>query len=133
MAGTATPIHVQTVKHVAVQLTATGNTNVDGTTGTYTTVYTAPANGAKIERIQINSVGTTVADKVRLFIGGKLYGEYTFAAATPSNTVTILTQNIDCSQASNCLYMAGSEVMIANVNTGTSSLFNVHVIVGEYS
>lgn len=132
MAVTATPIHIQTVKHVVAQLTATANTNVDGTTGVYTTVYTAGANGAKIERIQINTVGTTVAEKVRLFIGGKLFGEYTFAAATPSNTVTILTQNIDCSQAANCLYMTAGEVMIANVNTGTSALINVHLFVGEY-
>lgn len=132
MAVTATPIYVQTVKHTTVQLTATANTNVDGTTGTYTTVYTAGANGAKIERIRINSVGTTVADKVRLFIGGKLYQEILFAAATPSNTVTNNFVDIDCSQAANALYMTASEVMIANVNTGTSALFNVHVISGEY-
>jgi len=132
MAVTATPIHIQTVKHVTAQLTATGNTNVDGTTGAYTTVYTAGANGAKVERIRINTVGTTVAEKVRLFIGGKLYQEVTFAAATPSNTVTNLYYDIDCSQPSNALYMAASEVMIANVNTGTSALINVHVFVGEY-
>lgn len=132
MAVSNTPIFVQTVKHITAQLTATGNTNSDGSTGVYTTIYTAGANGAKIERIRINTVGTTVADKVRLFIGGKLYEERAFAAFTPSNTVTNSFQDIDCSQAANCLYMTASEVMIANVNTGTASLFNVHVIAGEY-
>lgn len=132
MPVTATPIFAQTVKHTTAQITATGNTNIDGTTGTYTTIYTAGANGSKIERIRINSVGTTVADKVRLFIGGKLYQEVLFAAATPSNTVTNLFVDIDCSQAGSALYMTAAEVMIANVNTGTSSLFNVHVISAEY-
>lgn len=132
MAVTATPIHIQTVKSASVQLTATANTNVDGSTGTYTTILTAGSNGAKIERIQINTVGTTVAEKVRLFVDSKLYSEHTFAAATPSNTVTILTQNIDCSQASNCLYLTAGVILKANVNTGTSALINVHVIYGEY-
>lgn len=132
MAVTGTPIFPQSVKHTTSQLTATGNTNVDGTTGVYTTVYTAGSNGAKIERIRINSVGTTVADKVRLFIGGKLYQEILMAAFTPSNTVTNYFVDIDCSQAGNALYMTASEIMIANVNTGTSSLFNVHVFSGEY-
>lgn len=132
MAVTATPIHIQTPKNASVQLTATGNTNVDGTTGTYTTVLTAGANGSKIERIRIVSVGTTVADKVRLFIGGKLFKEVLFAAATPSNTVTNLEVEIDCSQAGNAIYLAASTAMIANVNTGTSSLFNVHVFYGDY-
>lgn len=132
MAVTSTPIHIQTIKTASVQLTATANTNVDGSTGTYTTILTAGTNGAKIERIQINTVGTTVAEKVRLFLQGKLYGEYTFAAATPSNTVTILTQNIDCSQSGNALYLASGDVLKANVNTGTSALINVHVFYGEY-
>lgn len=132
MAVTATPIFVQSVKHTVAQLTATANTNTDGTTGVYTTVYTAGANGSKIERIRINTVGTTVADKVRLFINGKLYEERTFAAFTPSNTVTNSFQDIDTSQAGNALYMTAGEVLTANVNTGTSSLFNVHVISGEY-
>lgn len=132
MAVTATPIFVQTPKNASVQLTATGNTNVDGTTGTYTTVMTAGANGSKIERIRITTVGTTVADKVRLFIGGKLYGEFVFAAVTPSNTVAVAYQDIDCSQPGAALILAASVVMIANVNTGTASLFNVHVCYGDY-
>ncbi len=132
MAVTATPIFVQTPKNASVQLTATGNTNVDGTTGTYTTVMTAGSNGSKVERIRITSVGTTVADKVRLFVGGKLYGEFLFAAATPSNTVTVTYLDIDCSQPGSALILAASAAMIANVNTGTSSLFNVHVFYGDY-
>ena len=132
MAVTSTPIHIQTPKNASVQLTATANTNVDGTTGTYTTVMTAGANGSKIERIRINTVGTTVAEKVRLFVGGKLFDEYLFAAVTPSNTVKIISQEIDCSQAGNALILAANVVMIANVNTGTSALINVHVFYGDY-
>jgi len=137
MPVTATPIHVQTVKHTATAITATANTNVDGATGVYTTICTAGANGSKVERIRITSAGTTVADKVRIFIGasnttGKLYQEILFAAATPSNTVTSLFVDIDCSQASNALYLAATEVIYVNVNTGTSSLFHANVFYGDY-
>lgn len=131
MAMTATPVYSQTPKHVVAQVSV-ANTNVDGTTGTYATVLTAGANGSKIERIRIQTQGTTTADKVRLFIGGKLYGEFLFAAATPSNTVTVLTTDIDCTVPGTTLVMTAAEVMIANINTGAGNLINIHVFYGDY-
>lgn len=128
---TATPVYSQTPKHVVAQVSV-ANTNVDGTTGTYATVLTAGANGSKIERIRIQTQGTTTADKVRLFIGGKLYGEFLFAAATPSNTVTVLTTDIDCTVPGTTLVMTAAEVMIANINTGAGNLINIHVFYGDY-
>jgi hypothetical protein len=132
MAVTATPIFVQAPKHATANITNTANTNVDGTTGTYTTIMTAGGNGSKIERIRIIAVGTNVAEKVRLFIGGKLYDEFLFAANTPSNTVKESFFDIDCSQPGNAIYMTAAEVMIANVNTGAGSQFAVHVFYGDY-
>lgn len=131
MAVTATPIFVQTPKNASVALTATGNTNVDGTTGTYTTLMTAGANGSKIERIRLVCTGT-VAEKVRIFIGGKLFQEVLFAAVTPSNTVTSLMTDIDCSQAANSVILSASTAMIANVNTGTSCLVHVQVFYWDF-
>lgn len=131
MAVTATPIFVQTPKNASVALTATGNTNIDGTTGTYTTLMTAGANGSKIERIRLVCTGT-VAEKVRIFVGGKLFDEVLFAAVTPSNTVKSLVYDIDCSQAGNALIMAASAAMIANVNTGTSCLVHVQVFYWDF-
>lgn len=131
MTMTPTPVYTQTPKHVVVQV-STANTNADGTTGTYATVVTAGANGSKIERITISPQGTTTADKLRLFIGGKLWKEFLFAATTPSNTVATIPQDIDCTLPGNTVIMTGAEVMIANVNTGAGNLFNVHVFYGDY-
>ena len=131
MAVTATPIFIQTPKNASVALTATANTNVDGTTGTYTTILTAGANGSKIERIRLVCTGT-VAEKVRIFIGGKLFTEVLFAAVTPSNTVTSLMTDIDCSQPGQAVILSASTVMIANVNTGTSCLVHAQVFYGDY-
>src|ERR1017187_7909077 len=100
MTMTPTPVYTQTPKHAVVQV-STANTAVDGTTGTYATVVTAGANGSKIERITISPQGTTTADKLRLFIGGKLWKEFLFAAVTPSNTVTTIPQDLDCTLPGN--------------------------------
>jgi len=131
MPVTNTPIFVQTPKN-AVATVSTANTNTDGTTGTYATVLTAGANGARVERIRISSVGTNTADKVRLFVGGKLYSEHLFAATTPSNTVTGLVTDIDCSAQNAALILTASTTITANVNTGAGNAFNVHVFYGDY-
>ncbi len=136
MAVTATPIFIQTPKSAAVALTATANTNVDGTTGTYTTILTAGANGSRVERIRITCANAAQAEKVRLFAGTsgaeKLIGEYLFASNTPSNTVTSLMTDIDCSQPGTALILSASAVLKANVNTGTSALIYVYVAYGDY-
>lgn len=48
-------------------LVATANTNRDGTTGTYTTVFTAGSSGSLIERILISAIQTTTAGMLRLW------------------------------------------------------------------
>ncbi|CAB4172114.1 hypothetical protein UFOVP1349_44 [uncultured Caudovirales phage] len=131
MAVTSTPIFVQTPKNASVSLTATANTNVDGTTGVYTTILTAGANGSKVERIRLVCTGT-VAEKVRIFVGGKLFNEILFAAVTPSNTVTSLMTDIDCSQAGNALILSASTPIIANVNIGTSCLVHVQAFYWDF-
>lgn len=50
------------------QLTATANTNRDGTTGTYTLVRTVSANGELLERIELVALNTTTAGMIRLFL-----------------------------------------------------------------
>jgi hypothetical protein len=131
MAVTNTPIYVQTPKNSSVALTATANTNVDGTTGTYTTLMTAGANGSKVSRIRLVCTGT-VAEKVRIFVGGKLFDEVLFAAVTPSNTVKSLVYDIDCSQAGNEIVLTAAATIIANVNTGTSCLVHAQVFYWDF-
>ena len=81
----------------------TSNTNRDGT-GTITTLWTAPAfvdatnpGGSRIERINIQAIGTTTAGMVRLFVSSDaltntanntfLYEEIVVTPVTPSNTI----------------------------------------------
>lgn len=80
----------------------TANTAKDGT-GTVETIFTAGADGARVERIRLRSLGTNVATVVRIFInnGGSnavatnnaLYAEITVAATTLSETSALLTTN----------------------------------------
>jgi hypothetical protein len=67
---------------------STANTNRDGT-GTITSVFTAGANGSRVERIEIKANATTTAGMVRLFRkkgagAWKLWREYAITAVTPS-------------------------------------------------
>jgi hypothetical protein len=92
-------------------------------------LFTAGANGSKLERIRLVCTGT-VAEKVRIFIGGKLFHEVLFAAVTPSNTVTSLMTDLDFSASP--VYLTASTAVIANVNTGTSCLVHVQSFYGDY-
>lgn len=80
----------------------TANTAKDGT-GTVETIFTAGADGARVERIRIRALGTNVATVLRIFInnGGAtstpannvLYAEITLASTTVSETAALLTTN----------------------------------------
>jgi hypothetical protein len=69
---------------------AVANANRDGT-GTVGTLYTAPANGARIDEIAIKASVTTTAGMVRLFLHNGttffLWKEVPVPAITASGTV----------------------------------------------
>ena len=68
----------------------TANTNLTGS-GTIGTVFSAGANGSRIERCVVKATGTTTAGMVRLFIhngtAATLLTEIPVAAVTPSGTL----------------------------------------------
>ena len=79
-------------------LLKTANTAKDGT-GTVATLFTAGANGGRVERIRARAVGTNVATVLRIFINNGLdpttaanntfYAEATLAATTLSEVATL--------------------------------------------
>lgn len=75
----------------ALAVLSAANTNRDGTTGTYVTVFTAGSSGSRIDDIRINAAATVTAGVVRLFIhdgtNGRLFAEVMVTATTPSTTV----------------------------------------------
>jgi hypothetical protein len=69
---------------------STANTNRDGT-GTIATVFTAGANGSRIETVEIVATGTNTVGMVRLYVhdgtNARLLREQPIPANTPSGTV----------------------------------------------
>lgn len=93
MAVTALPIFAQTPIFSVGQTVTTANTAKDGT-GTVVLIYTAGANGSRIDSIKVRSTGTAVATVLRVFVNNgatnvtatnnTLYTEATIAATTLS-------------------------------------------------
>ena len=93
MAANTTPIYSKAGQISFSALLRTANTAKDGT-GVTSLIFTAGADGARVERVRIKPVGTNVATVVRIFINNGsdptvaannvLYAEKTIAANTLS-------------------------------------------------
>lgn len=94
MAVKATPVFAQTPV-LAIGQVSTANTNRDGATGTYADIFTAGADGARIEYVRVVATGTTTAGVVRLFLSTdsgstyRLWKELLISAITPSTTIEV--------------------------------------------
>lgn len=132
MAVTATPIFVQDPR-VALGALSVANTNRDGS-GTLVTVWTAGADGSRIDHIDLVASGTTTAGVIRLYIhdgsSARLWKERLVTAITPSTSVAVWSDTIDCSQPQNILLLqSGYSLRAAPHNAET---FNVHAIGGDF-
>ena len=116
------------------QLTATANTNRDGTTGAYTAVATGTAAGKYIRRVVLCAAATTTAGVVRFFVSPdsgttkRLVKEYLIPAITPSTTLEVYRAEIG--------ELAGlvlpSTTHILYCNTNNAETFNVSVESGGF-
>lgn len=88
--------YASTPKTAAAQLT-TANALRDGT-GTVVTVFTAGANGSRIDDIYMTATVATTAGMVRLFLhdgtNTRLFREVLVSATTPSATVAAWTTSL---------------------------------------
>jgi hypothetical protein len=132
MAVTATPIFVQAPR-VAVGSLATANTNRDGS-GTIATVFTAGANGSRIEHIDITAIGTTTAGVVRLYVhdgsSAHLWKEILVSAITPSATIAAWSNRVDCSSPAGVLFLPTGYSLRASTHNAES--FRVHAVGGDF-
>jgi hypothetical protein len=112
----ASPQYVGTPKSPTVTI-STANTNRDGATGTYGTLMTAGASGARIDRLRITALGTTTAGMVRLFVGTALIYEIPVVAVTPSGTQPAWAADIVFDGG---LILAASTVLKANTHNAES-------------
>lgn len=96
MSANTTPIFGLTPHNLGVSTGLAANTAFDGT-GTVTTVFTAGANGSKVDRVFLQHMGTNVATVVRFFINNGS------SNATPANNWLIHEESMLASTASQVL------------------------------
>jgi hypothetical protein len=102
MPANTIPIFPKTPK-VSWGTVTTANTAKNGT-GTVVTVFTAGADGARIDQIKVRALGTNVATVMRFFVNNgsanttaennSLVHEVTIAATTLSETAALVDNNI---------------------------------------
>ena len=90
MAAGTTPIFALVPKHPAVRFN-TANTNRDGSTGTYGTLYTAGTNGSLFKGFRWMAEGNTTAGAIRLYLqdGGAGNVEMVYETVVPATTFAV--------------------------------------------
>jgi peptidoglycan hydrolase-like protein with peptidoglycan-binding domain len=101
MAANTIPIYTKAANISWVNSLTTAVTAMTGVGATL--LFTAGAEGSRVERIRLRALGTNVATVLRLFINNgstpdtatnnALYGEITVAATTASAAAALLTTN----------------------------------------
>lgn len=99
-----------------------------GTSPTFTTIFTAGANGSKIDQIKVRSLGLNVATVLRLFIFDGTTNELIHETAltgvgTPSTAITVTAQttstNVFTTSAAHGLAV-GQQIFVTSVSTLTA-------------
>jgi hypothetical protein len=115
--------YASTVRTAQGQVSA-ANTNRNGT-GTIVTVFTAGANGSRIDDIYITATGTVTAGVVRLYLNDVtntyLWKENLVTAVTPSTTVAVF-QTVLLNQA--LILQSGWSL---RASTNNAETFNIQV------
>ena len=124
----ASPAYTATPRTERATLSA-ANTNRDGT-GTIVNLFTAGANGSRVERITVCATGTTTAGMIRFYLydgtNTDLWKEVAVSGITPSATVLSFTF-----QLASLGYILSSEKSI-RVSTHNAESFRVIAEGGDF-
>lgn len=111
------------------------NTARDGT-GTIATIFTAGANGSRIDAIDIKAVGTTTAGMIRLFIhdgtDARLLTEIPVTAITPSATLPSWEAQLNTNSMSQVLPIILPTNYSLRASTNNAETFNVIAFGGDF-
>jgi hypothetical protein len=124
------PSFPATPRTAAATLSA-ANTNRDGTTGTYVSLFTAASTGSLVWRILVTATSTTTAGVIRLFLstdGGttrNLVEELLVGAVTPSTTVPVYMNRFRSASLSQPIILGASTNNILYVTTNNAEGFRV--------
>lgn len=131
----ATSAQYAATPRTAIASVSTANTARNGT-GTIATVFTAGANGSRIERISIVAQGTTTAGMVRLFIHDGttawLYFEAPVTAITPSGTVPAYDVNLQAFSNPDLMPLTLPTGYSLRAATNNAETFNIIAIGGDF-
>lgn len=117
-------------------LLQTANTAKDGT-GTVVTIFTAGADGGRVDRIRSKAAGTNVATVLRVFINNGsanstpanniLYAEKTIAATTLSEVAALLTNELPDTTDTTAFPIVLPAGYVINVTIGTTVAAGLYV------
>jgi hypothetical protein len=145
MPANTQPIFPLTPKVAWATLTA-ANTAKDGT-GTVSTIFTAGADGSRIDQIKVRPLGTNVATVMRFFINNgntnatasnnSLIHEVTIAASTVSEVVALTDYNVtipinSSETISPIPYLPANYKINVTIGTAVSAGLQVTVHGGDY-
>ena len=111
------------------------NTTRDGT-GTIATIFTAGANGSRIDAIDLKAVGTTTAGMLRLFIhdgvNARLLTELPVVAVTPSAALPSWEARLNGNSMSQVLPLVLPTGYSLRASTHNAETFNVIALGGDF-
>lgn len=121
--------------NVGIGQVSVANTNRDGT-GTIATIFTAGANGSRIDAINLKAVGTTTAGMIRLFIydgvDARLLTELPVTALTPSGTLPAWEAQLNTNSMSQVLPIILPTGYSLRASTNNAETFNVIAVGGDF-
>ena len=136
MPATSTPIFAQTPVFTVGATITTANTAKDGT-GTVVLLFTAGANGARVDQVRIRSTGTAVATVIRIFVNNgavnttatnnSLYVEATIAATTLSEVAALVDNLIQMNISLPATYR-----VYVTIGTTVATPLQVSAVGGDY-
>jgi hypothetical protein len=136
MAANTSPISPATPATAFLTGGTTANTALDGT-GTVATIYTAGANGGRIDRLRIMHMGTNVASVMRVFLNNgstnataannALVSEITLAANTLSQVAASIIYDLNLN-----LVMKTGHKLNVTIGTAVAAGHMVTAIGGDY-
>lgn len=135
MPANTTPIFPKTPK-LSWGNILTANTAVDGT-GTVVAVFTAGANGSRLDTIKCRSLGTNVATVIRVFLNNGLTN------ATAANNTLYMETTLPATTLSQVAALADIEIVmdlvlpagyVVNITIGTTVAagYQVAAVGGDY-
>lgn len=143
MAANTIPIYTKAPKIGFTGTITTANTAKDGT-GTVNLLFTAGADGSRVERVRAKAKGTNVATVLRIFINNgsdptvaannALYAEKTLAATTLSEVAELALNELPTTTDPTAfpLYLPAGYRLYCTLGTAVAAGWQVEALGGDY-